>query len=992
VALREELIVDFQKANAALRDFERSAQSAVGDIELDVDTRQVEQATRELRTMDQRLDDVDAGVNEVNAELSEMELAARRSTTDFKQLADAMGVSEDEARRMSQEILESSNSARRLEQAAREVAEQMGLSEDQARDFARQVRSAGDEAETGQDRFRGLNDQLARLATFATVALVFREIAQGIREAITEAAAFDDALTGSLAIQGDVAALRDDFQSLAFEISESVRFSATEAAEAFFFLASAGLDAEQQLAALPAVAQFAQAGMFDLATATDLLTDAQSALGLTVSDAEQNFENLTRVADVLVRANVLANASVQQFSEALTNRAATAARQVGVEIEEVVAVLAAFADQGIKGQRAGEAISIVLRDLQKAAVDNAEAFSQLGVTVFDQEGEFVSFAGIIGDLEQALAGLSDEQRRVTLTSLGFQEQSLANLNTLIGTSDQIRRYEAGLRAAGGTTEEVANNQLRSLGAALDIAGNKVDNLQVQFGTALAPAVQFFAEDVLPALLDGLAIAIPRIEEFADAIAGTAAATDEAGVGLQGWTSAVILTGGIVADAIGAIGDATKGLVELVNADLEGFTDQLADLNRRAQNTRIAFGLQGISTDLEAGRAPADAFGESLAFVFSALEDVKNGSELTERSIFQFASATGLSRAQLAEILPLILGQAEALGANREELDAILRITRNLRGSPLNFDRGGLGQLRRDAAALDDTFRDFTEPEVIDRLRRDADDAAISVAELVISSEDLAIAFSEGVPAIEQAVVIIDGLRTGAIEAADVISETLGAAITDVSDAFIDANKDNQVSGQEFLTGLIQTQSDLIRFRANILALSADFPALAVALLSAGADTAATAAADLVANIELADDAESVLQGQNAELAQLFEDTFFSAVDLTDLDGPALQMIEALGRSFADPTLTPILQAWVDQQLARLRFGFGFDLLGGPNVGLPTTSTTSGGDTIPVGPNEGLPIQQNITIVNPTTQDLTSDAQTAAQLLGQVGSSLVGQAG
>lgn len=987
--LREELILDFQQAQGALAAFERRVRSATSDVEIQVDTRSIEAASRDLGTMDERLDRVDAGVADVNRELSEMELAAGRSVADFRALADAMDVSEDEARRLSQEILEAANSSARVERAAREVAQQMGLSEDQARQFADQVRRAGNESDTAGQGFGRLGDQLQRLLTFAAVALVFRQIAQGVREAITEFAAFDDALTGSLAIQGDIGALREEFQGLAFDVSETVRFSATEAAEAFFFLASAGFTAEQQLAALPGVAQFAQAGLFDLATATDLLTDAQSALGLTVDDADQNFQNLTRVSDVLVRANVLANASVQQFSESLTNRAATAARIVGVEIEEVVATLAAFADQGVKGQVAGEAFAIVLRDLQRAAVNNADAFARFGIDVFDDAGNIQNLAGIIGDLEGALAGLSDEQIRVTLTTLGFQERSLANLLTLIGTSDQIARYEAELRNAGGTTAEVADNQLASLGAALDIAGNRIDNVRIQVGEALSPAIRTLAEDVLPALVLGLQPAIARLGEFSEEIAAASeAAADEGGIAT--WVSATLLGLGTVADAFGTFADVGQIALNAVTLDLEGIGDEFESINQRFQDDTIRVSLQGIVAAIDKGRDPIDAFGIGLSNIFQAADFLKDGTDLLEDSFFQLAGTAGLTRNQLIATLPFFIAQAEAAGATADEIQFLLRTLRELRPRPIDFDRGSFGQLRRDAAAANDELRNFVVPTALEDLQREARDAGISMAELVTSNEDAANSFVDLVPEIEQSVVVIDGLREGAIEASAVISEALAGAIVDVASALEDANEDGRVSGQEYLTTLRTQQVELLTFRANILALAVDFPATANALFQAGADQASGAAADLVANLDLARESEAVLTGQDAELSALFEETFDGAVNISDMDGPALQLLQAFGVALADPTLTPILQAAIDAQLARLRFGGTFDIFGGPNVGLPTgipstpTSSTTG--------ETGTSPTVNLTINNPQLQDLDSDVARALQALNGVRSAYQATAG
>ncbi len=278
---------------------------------------------------------------------------------------------------------------------------------------------------------------------------------------------FNQAMNESLAIMGNVGeVMRDKLQKTAIEVASTVKFSAAETAKAYFFLASAGLSAQQSIAALPLVAKFAQAGMFDLSRATDLLTDAQSALGLTVDDATQNLLSMTRVADVLVKANTLANASVEQFSEALTTKAAAALRFLGKEIEEGVAVLAVFADQGKKGADAGTALDIVIRELSEKAIKNTQAFRKHRIAVFDATGTMRNFADIVENLTSVLEPLSPELRQATLMQLGFSAKSVSNIKTLIGLADRIREYEKGLRLAGGTTAAVSAKQLTPMQKAL----------------------------------------------------------------------------------------------------------------------------------------------------------------------------------------------------------------------------------------------------------------------------------------------------------------------------------------------------------------------------------------------------------------------------------------------------------------------------------------------------------------------------------------------
>ena len=186
-----------------------------------------------------------------------------------------------------------------------------------------------------------LGGKMGKLAKvgLGAVAVGLVGVAKGALESVQAFASFQDKMTQSLAIMNTTVQQQEQMARVAREVASETTIGATQSAEAYFFLASAGLDAEQSMSALPQVAKFAQAGMFDMATATDLATDAQSALGLTVKDAQQNLMNLTRVTDVLVKANTLANATVQQFSEALTNKAGSALKVTNKSIEEGVAVL-----------------------------------------------------------------------------------------------------------------------------------------------------------------------------------------------------------------------------------------------------------------------------------------------------------------------------------------------------------------------------------------------------------------------------------------------------------------------------------------------------------------------------------------------------------------------------------------------------------------------------------------------------------------------------
>lgn len=372
---------------------------------------------------------------------------------------------------------------------------------------------------------------------------------------------FDQAMTESTAIMGDlskeqIARMKDVARSLSTEVAPS----ATQLAESYYFLASAGMDANQSIEALPAVARFAQAGAFDMAQATDLLTDAQTALGLSSKDANENLQNMERVSDVVVKGATLANASVEQLSLSLTNKAAAAFRAVGKPVEEAVAVLAAFADQGKKGQVAGEALNIIMAQLPKTATANAEQFAALGISVFDSAGKLKNMADIVAEFESALDGMSDAERAAAFDMAGINRSLADNLLALLGTSEKIREYEHALENAGGTTKEVSDKQLKSFRAQMGLLKDELISVALTFWEEFQPAL----DTLVPYLKNAASWLGDMAAKFGElnpqsqlAIAGIVAFGAALGP--------VLITMGLLVGSLGSIATALGGLLSPIAA-------------------------------------------------------------------------------------------------------------------------------------------------------------------------------------------------------------------------------------------------------------------------------------------------------------------------------------------------------------------------------------------------------------------------------------------
>ena len=303
---------------------------------------------------------------------------------------------------------------------------------------------------------------------------------------------FETNLTKATAIMDvtteDIAAMKAE----AIRMGNTTVTSSQAAAEGYFFLASAGLSAKESVQALSIVNNAAIAGNFDLATATDLITDAQSALGLMVGDTATKMENMIMVSDVLVRANTMANATVEQFATSLTTKAGAALKNVGKSIQEGTAVLAVYADQGVKAQLAGNNLSRTLLLLQQTALKNAKAYDAANVKVFDGTGKMRHMADIVKDLEVHTAGMSDELKAAKLAQLGFTAEVQAAVLPLLGTSEQIKQYEKNLKEATGFTEDVAGKQQETFGAQMKMLWNQIRNVAMEIGNKLVPMIKTLA--------------------------------------------------------------------------------------------------------------------------------------------------------------------------------------------------------------------------------------------------------------------------------------------------------------------------------------------------------------------------------------------------------------------------------------------------------------------------------------------------------------------
>lgn len=279
----------------------------------------------------------------------------------------------------------------------------------------------------------------------------------------------------------------EQLSEFAQEMGKTTAFSASEAADALNYMALAGYDAETSMEMLPTVLNLAAAGGIELASASDMVTDAQSALGLTLDET-------ATMVDQMAAAASNGNTSVAQLGEAMLQIGATAANMTG-GTQELSKALTVLADNGIKGAEGGTKLRNIILSLQDAAKDGAVDFGNFSVSVYDSEGNLRGVTDIMQDLQSNLEGMNQESKDAIISGV-FNKQDLAAANAMLQTSSE--RYDELAKAIGdsaGAAQQMADVQLDNFQGQLTLLKSALEGVGIDIGTIIMPYLQKFVEKI-----------------------------------------------------------------------------------------------------------------------------------------------------------------------------------------------------------------------------------------------------------------------------------------------------------------------------------------------------------------------------------------------------------------------------------------------------------------------------------------------------------------
>ena len=356
------------------------------------------------------------------------------------------------------------------------------------KDASSKASSFGSKISSGLSNAAKLGGKALAGATTAALGFAKSSVDAGgdFDKSMSQVAATMGITNGELnSIQVQTDSFSGTLRDFAQEMGSTTVFSATQAADALNYMALAGYDAQKSAEMLPTVLNLAAAGNMDLAQASDMVTDASSALGLTT-------EETYLMIDKMAKTSSSTNTSVAQLGRGMLKVGGTA-RNLAGGTTELSTMLGVLADNGIKGAEGGTHLRNIMLAMNPTTDAACYAWKRLGLSAYDAQGNLRPLPEIFGDLNAAMEGMSMEEKTYLLKDM-FNKTDLASVNALLGTtSERFTELASKIDDSTGAAEKMAGVQLDNLSGDITLFKSALEGAQIAVSDVLTPALRQFVQ-------------------------------------------------------------------------------------------------------------------------------------------------------------------------------------------------------------------------------------------------------------------------------------------------------------------------------------------------------------------------------------------------------------------------------------------------------------------------------------------------------------------
>ena len=541
----DELTKRYKDAKAKLESLDETVDKTSEEYKGQVKVLQILEQSLENETQKQKANEI--ALSRMRVELNNSQTAMDKTAKELDQLEKSMSESEEAAKKansaygiLKSTIEQQENELKSLKNEYKNVILEQGKESDSAKKLSSKIQDlsknlkdnktklkdtekAADDLETSmKDLAASTKKPIDGFKTFETalgnvIATVVQKAIDKLKELIKQTidvgAKFDTAMSKVSAISG---AKGDELLKLrekAKEMGASTKYTASEAAEAFNYMAMAGWTTEEMLEGISGVLNLAASSGTDLAETTDIVTDAMTAMGYSAGDAGH-------FADVLAAASANANTNVLKMGQTF-QYAAPVLGALKYNIEDAALAIGLMADSGIKADKAGTALRSILTRLAAPPKDCANAMMELGISLTDAQGNMRPLKDVINDLRTSFSGLTEEEKASFAKAIAGKE-AMSGLLSIVNTSKaKYDQLTGAISNCDGAADNMANTMLDNVEGGFTRLKSNFESTQIAIYEKFEPALRK-ATEFLNNLVGALQFVIDHSAEFEAALGGIAA--------------------------------------------------------------------------------------------------------------------------------------------------------------------------------------------------------------------------------------------------------------------------------------------------------------------------------------------------------------------------------------------------------------------------------------------------------------------------------------
>ena len=490
----------------------RSTQSALKDVNRLL---KLDPSNTELLSQKQRL--LKDAIAATKEKLDSLKVAQEQA----KQQLESGELGQDKYDALQREIVETEEELRRLQQEA--ATTNTALSK---------IDVAGQKMEAVGNSIAGAGKKMMGVIT----------VIGGVGVAAVKTAAdFDSAMSQVAAVSGATGKDFDALRNKAREMGAKTKFSATEAAEAMNYMAMAGWKTEDMLSGIEGIMNLAAASGEDLATTSDIVTDALTAFGLSAKDSGH-------FADILAAASSNANTNVSMMGETF-KYCAPIAGALGFSAEDTAEAIGLMANAGIKSSQAGTALRTIMNNLAGDVKISGKAIGDVTIATTNADGSMRDLSDILADCRSAFGSLTESEKAQAAESLVGKNAMSGFLALMNAGEGDIEKLSSAIENCDGSAEKMAMTMQDNLTGQITILKSQLQELAISFGDILMPAIRSI---------------VSKLQGFVDKLNGMDEGTKRTVVTIALLVASIGPLLIIIGTAISKIGVAMQGFVKLAN--------------------------------------------------------------------------------------------------------------------------------------------------------------------------------------------------------------------------------------------------------------------------------------------------------------------------------------------------------------------------------------------------------------------------------------------